>query len=69
MEVVVVDIVVECTGVELVMEVVVVAALNGLAAASMRSLSGLAMEGAAPPRWKTCHPLVPPNGIMVCIFS
>jgi hypothetical protein len=65
----VVDIAVECTGVELVMEVVVAAVLDGLAAASTRSLSGLVMEGAAPPGWKTCCPLVPPNGIMVCIFS
>jgi hypothetical protein len=66
---VVVDIAVEHAGVELVMEVVVAAVLDGPAAASMRSLSGLVMEGAAPPGRKTCHPLVPPNGIMVCIFS
>jgi hypothetical protein len=69
MEVVVVDIVVGCAGVGLVMEVVVVAALDGPAAASKRSLSGLAMEGAVPPGWKTWRPLAPPNGMMACIFS
>jgi hypothetical protein len=29
----------------------------------------LVVEGAAPPGRKTCRPLAPPNGMMVCIFS